>query len=1028
MKKTLLIIVTIFAVLFSAGLSIAADYKTFNTYMSEKDWSRDNVVIILNYRYSAKSYCYNPNKENCCAVVSKKGGDRNDIANVAFHEYSIVSATDDKDFATTRQGTTRSYICGQSTDGYYYWFDATRNDLKYKIFDNKYYDDGDEWLTCGKNFGPDGASISEGAHRYTTKEGDVTDKGLLSKSLLCVRDESANFRMDSANGETRDFAGTGIWFECDTYGTRTKNTAINRDQVEVIAGEVFLRSYLCGRISGPDYWLKCENSIGEMVDSVNKYSSVSITCDGPTWKFECTSDHINADGDWTNGCETYAETKRLENSIKVWDWINNELVPINSEKVYPLPVHLKMCMYPEIKPEYDIATRVITSYSWDFGDGDYSGGECAWHRYTQNNNDGQYIITATAEDTEYINGAPYYHSGKDHAVIKVRPEGEGLNDKIDIEDIYITPDPAVLNEFTTITPQINNAEPDIPIAKYNWGIIGYEEFEYEIESLGAGITQTAEFAYLSDPDIAFRIKPLSIPSNSEKAMKIKFRAIDIYGRPSKEEVTITIPVVETQAEARAAQSTTRGEGLLSPIANIKLTYLGNNRIKVTAEGSSDEDTCARYSNPQECYGVPCYGCLYEWNWGDDTKSIGYTAIHTYSNKKSYNLILTVTDLDDLTGTTSATVNLETQQQPSEALPDLTIEKVEVIPDVLTESDSKFKVRVYVNNIGQKDTRIPGVKIMANTKWLDTIYPPDTNFILQKGAQTVLSKEFYKNELIAAALGYWNIQATVDPSNLIKEEKESNNVGTDMLRPVNAVQPFTPPTDVNREGFDTDKDYLPDDWEVTLITDPEYVSKGKDYLINMYGPCENVCIGGVCKPRIELLLNDITAHPANFEKYDYIKATYSKIIVDQNICEDVDWDYMYGFEEDICGTDKENRYSKDSVKMDFYYCPICSSCPPPSTPGYSSGFTGHAIKDVSSDVDVDGIEDKNDNCEFVENSDQLDSDGDGTGDACDNCNNKVGFFTGMDAFGCASGLSYKFYILIAAIVGATASIFFVLRKK
>jgi len=39
---------------------------------------------------------------------------------------------------------------------------------------------------------------------------------------------------------------------------------------------------------------------------------------------------------------------------------------------------------------------------------------------------------------------------------------------------------------------------------------------------------------------------------------------------------------------------------------------------------------------------------------------------------------------------------------------------------------------------------------------------------------------------------------------------------------------------------------------------------------------------------------------------------------------------------------------------------------------------------SDDFDEDGIEDDFDNCPFVPNRDQADSDGDGVGTACDNC--------------------------------------------
>ncbi|THB70239.1 MAG: hypothetical protein D6B28_09695, partial [Gammaproteobacteria bacterium] len=58
---------------------------------------------------------------------------------------------------------------------------------------------------------------------------------------------------------------------------------------------------------------------------------------------------------------------------------------------------------------------------------------------------------------------------------------------------------------------------------------------------------------------------------------------------------------------------------------------------------------------------------------------------------------------------------------------------------------------------------------------------------------------------------------------------------------------------------------------------------------------------------------------------------------------------------------------------------CDQCP-------DDYFNSCPVEDVIEDQDNDGIEDGNDNCILVANSNQLDSDGDLVGDACDVCPN------------------------------------------
>lgn len=63
------------------------------------------------------------------------------------------------------------------------------------------------------------------------------------------------------------------------------------------------------------------------------------------------------------------------------------------------------------------------------------------------------------------------------------------------------------------------------------------------------------------------------------------------------------------------------------------------------------------------------------------------------------------------------------------------------------------------------------------------------------------------------------------------------------------------------------------------------------------------------------------------------------------------------------------------------CDNCPFIPNPSQQDSDNDLVGDAC-DSGIDKDKDGVQDSKDNCPKVPNSDQLDHDGDGKGDACD----------------------------------------------
>ncbi|KKM42167.1 hypothetical protein LCGC14_1563350 [marine sediment metagenome] len=98
--------------------------------------------------------------------------------------------------------------------------------------------------------------------------------------------------------------------------------------------------------------------------------------------------------------------------------------------------------------------------------------------------------------------------------------------------------------------------------------------------------------------------------------------------------------------------------------------------------------------------------------------------------------------------------------------------------------------------------------------------------------------------------------------------------------------------------------------------------------------------------------------------------------DAALCE-INWDGIF---EEIIGTSDSYTYSDYGLKTVYYRC---YAYLPPNEFNFVTVDDGILI---SEDTDGDGIPDEGDNCPALFNPDQLDIDGDSTGDVCDVCPN------------------------------------------
>lgn len=119
------------------------------------------------------------------------------------------------------------------------------------------------------------------------------------------------------------------------------------------------------------------------------------------------------------------------------------------------------------------------------------------------------------------------------------------------------------------------------------------------------------------------------------------------------EYTVTLVVNDGKVNSEIASTTaTIAEVSNSPVADAGPDQSATVGQTVTMDGSASYD-------PDSDGSI----ISYSWNFGDNTTASGLTTTHAYASAGTYNVILTVTDNDALTGVDTATVTVA--EQPAE---------------------------------------------------------------------------------------------------------------------------------------------------------------------------------------------------------------------------------------------------------------------------------------------------------------------------------------------------------------------------
>ena len=138
-----------------------------------------------------------------------------------------------------------------------------------------------------------------------------------------------------------------------------------------------------------------------------------------------------------------------------------------------------------------------------------------------------------------------------------------------------------------------------------------------------------------------------------------------------------------------------GPGGNAPTANFTFSpQTGNAPLDVTFDASASNDPDGNITN-------------YRWNFGDGLTGTGQTVAHRFQNQGEYTVVLTVTDNDGKTGSTSHTLIVEPPNEPPAAhftfSPQSGLYPLTVTFDASTSTDSDGQVVQYEWDFGGEQT-------------------------------------------------------------------------------------------------------------------------------------------------------------------------------------------------------------------------------------------------------------------------------------------------------------------------------------
>jgi len=251
----------------------------------------------------------------------------------------------------------------------------------------------------------------------------------------------------------------------------------------------------------------------------------------------------------------------------------------------------------------------IVSWSWDFGDGNFSTGKITTHNYK---NEGIFNVTLTVTDDD------------------------GGTDK---KSRMIVPPPPKIDGL-----QVNDAKDGKLDITWN-PINGYAYFNYyNIYRDGSALTTTSTNFY----------RDTGLTNGQSYSYQIS--AVNIYNMEGEKSNSVScIPTATSTNNGGATGGGGNSYNILKnkpPFADAskKEPYIGFIDEEITFDGSLSYDSDGKI-------------IFYHWNFGDGYSSSNEITTHSFSKKGTYNVILTVTDDDGETDTYKTTAVIKIPNRP-----------------------------------------------------------------------------------------------------------------------------------------------------------------------------------------------------------------------------------------------------------------------------------------------------------------------------------------------------------------------------
>jgi chitodextrinase len=312
----------------------------------------------------------------------------------------------------------------------------------------------------------------------------------------------------------------------------------------------------------------------------------------------------------TWGCWGYTSCRQGKVSFYVDNFYYSNS---NGDEIYALEAPTAQFTY--VVNGYDVAVDASISQTsgtlyklnWTWGDGAYSEGVTATHKYTfpgnkqitlkiMNNEN----LVDTATLTVSVDGTSYYAG----------PQGSNTTN--------LPPIAGFSYGLTGMTIAVDGSysKDDGTISLYSWDFDGTKK---------NGITATHTYANAGTKTVTLIVK-------------------DNLGVENERKITFDLPVGGVVSDTTVIDNPG-----IAPTAKFTYTFT-TPTVTVDASGSSDDVKIETY----------------EWDWGDGSKSVGKTSSHTYSDMgTSRKIVLTVTDNEGFTGSAEIMIVTQSYNEPAD---------------------------------------------------------------------------------------------------------------------------------------------------------------------------------------------------------------------------------------------------------------------------------------------------------------------------------------------------------------------------